>query len=226
MENRTKEQQLTLFADRTSTSKMLSNQLRQYFSTFANALTTIVKELGLRGTQMATAQCEAISMRLVKVAAAMVVSTRRYRLSVSSAYPWPSLFARVLANVRAFERAPIVSALGRPPPAQGFFTRLIRGQRRRCTPYHERHHHVVIGYVRSRGTGRRGNRAARVAKRLQNGAHHRRCRTQRDQRRNLGHPITSPMPPCYRNQRIHTRGEICRLIRAATCRVRLQQNSC
>ncbi len=50
MENRNKEQQLALFADRTSTSKLHSNQLRLYFSTFANALMTIVKEVGLRGT--------------------------------------------------------------------------------------------------------------------------------------------------------------------------------
>ena len=117
IENRIKEQQLAPFADRTSTSEMRSNQLRLYFSTFTNALMTIVKEVELRGTQMATAQCETIRMRLVKIATVMVVSTRRYRLSFSSAYPWPALFARVLANVRAFERAPIVSAPGRPPPA-------------------------------------------------------------------------------------------------------------
>ena len=119
MENRIKEQQLALFADRTSTSMMRSNQLRLYFSTFANALMTIVKEVGLRGTQMATAQCQTFCMRLVKIATVMVVSTRRYRLSIPSAYPWPSLFTRVLANVRVFERAPMVSAPVRPPLSCG-----------------------------------------------------------------------------------------------------------
>ncbi len=119
MENRNKEQQLALFADRTSTSKLHSNQLRLYFSTFANVLMTTIKERGLRGTEMVSAQCGTIRMRLVKIAAVLVVSTRRYRLSFSSAYPWPSLFARVLANVRAFERAPLVSAPGRSPPACG-----------------------------------------------------------------------------------------------------------
>ncbi len=119
MENRNKEQQLALFADRTSTSKLHSNQLRLYFSTFANVLMTTIKERGLRGTEMVSAQCGTIRMRLVKIAAVLVVSTRRYRLSFSSAYPWPSLFARVLANVRAFERAPMESAPGRSPPAYG-----------------------------------------------------------------------------------------------------------
>ena len=110
MENRIKEQQLSLFADWTSTSRMQSNQLRLYCSTIANAIMTIIKEIALKGTEMATAQCGTIRVRLLKIAAVLRVSTRRYRLSFSSAYPWRSLFARVLANLRAIERAPLLSA--------------------------------------------------------------------------------------------------------------------
>ena len=118
MENRIKEQQLSLFADRTSTSRMQSNQLRLYCSTIANAIMTIIKEIALKGTEMATAQCGTIRVKLLKVAAVLRVSTRRYRLSFSSAYPWRSLFARALANLRAIERAPLLSAPRRGPPAR------------------------------------------------------------------------------------------------------------
>ena len=118
MENRIKEQQLSLFADRTSTSRMQSNQLRLYCSTIANAIMTIIKEIALKGAEMATAQCGTIRVKLLKVAAVLRVSTRRYRLSFSSAYPWRSLFARVLANLRAIERALLLSAPRRGPPAR------------------------------------------------------------------------------------------------------------
>src|SRR5262249_18394311 len=58
MENRIKEQQLALFADRTSTELMRSNQLRLYFSTFAYQLMQGLRRLGLKGTEMAQAQCQ------------------------------------------------------------------------------------------------------------------------------------------------------------------------
>jgi len=64
MENRIKEQQLWLFADRTSTGKMRANQLRLYFSSVAYMLMQALRRLGLKGTKMATAQCNTIRLKL------------------------------------------------------------------------------------------------------------------------------------------------------------------
>lgn len=117
MENRIKEQQLDLFADRTSTTKMRSNQLRLFFSAFAHVLMARLKEWGLQGTEMAAAQCGTIRVRLFKIAAVVRRSVRRFKLALSSSYPWQRLFARVVANLRAM--APVVNTPARPPPACG-----------------------------------------------------------------------------------------------------------
>ena len=95
------EQQLELFADRTSTSKMRSHQLRRYFSVMAHERMTRVKKWGLKGTRMASAQWGTIRARLFKIAVVIYRSVRRFKVALSSSYPWPSWFARVLANVRA-----------------------------------------------------------------------------------------------------------------------------
>lgn len=115
MENRIKEQQLELFADRTSTSEMRSNQLRLYFSAFAHAIMARIKEQGLHGTEMASAQRGTIRTRLFKIAAVVRVSVRRCKLALSSTYPWQPLFERVLANLRA--AVPAIPELVHPPPA-------------------------------------------------------------------------------------------------------------
>ena len=114
MENRLKEQQQTLFADRTSTSMMQSNQLRLYFSTVANTLMTIIKTVGLQGTAMAKAQCGTIRVRLLKIAALVMVSVRRVRLYFPKTYPWQQLFARVLSNLRGAAHATTVGARASP----------------------------------------------------------------------------------------------------------------
>ena len=69
MENRIKEQQLDLFADRTSAATMRANQLRLYMSTMAYTLLAGLRRLGLKDTAMATAQCGTIRRRLLKIAA-------------------------------------------------------------------------------------------------------------------------------------------------------------
>ena len=69
MENRIKEQQLMLFAARTSTKKMHSNQVRLYFSSLAYVLVQALRRLGLVGTVMAKAQCDTIRLRLFKIGA-------------------------------------------------------------------------------------------------------------------------------------------------------------
>lgn len=100
MENRIKEQQLDLFADRTSTGVMRSNQLRLYFSTFAYTLLETFRRLGLKGTRMARAQCGTIRLRLLKIGALIRVSVRRLVIALSSGCPDADLFARVWTNLR------------------------------------------------------------------------------------------------------------------------------
>ena len=100
MENRIKEQQLDLFADRTSAATMRSNQLRLYFSSFAYLLLHHVRRVGLRGTELARAQCGTIRLKLLKIGALVSVSVRRIRLRMASGYPHPHLFWQVLANLR------------------------------------------------------------------------------------------------------------------------------
>ena len=101
MENRIKEQQLDLFSDRTSTNTMRANQLRVYFSAFAYILVTTIRQFGLAGTGMATAQCGTIRTRLFKIAGAIRVSVRRVALSLSSVYPLQELFLCVVENLQA-----------------------------------------------------------------------------------------------------------------------------
>ena len=99
MENRIKEQQLALFADRTSTTLMRSNQLRLYFSTFAYQLLQGLRRLGLKGTEMAQAQCQTIRLKLLKIGAQIRVTVRRVYLSLATGYPFRAFFARVYANL-------------------------------------------------------------------------------------------------------------------------------
>jgi hypothetical protein len=102
MENRIKEQQLMLFADRTSTATLRANQLRLYFSSFAYVLLAALRRLGLAGTELARAQCDTIRLKLLKVGAQLKITVRRIRLSLSASYPHQALFTRVCANLQAF----------------------------------------------------------------------------------------------------------------------------
>ncbi len=102
MENRIKEQQLGLFADRTSSATMRANQLRLYFASFAYVLMHGLRRLGLAGTQHANAQCTTIRLKLLKIAARLRLSVRKVWLSFSEAYPYASDFAQILANLRRY----------------------------------------------------------------------------------------------------------------------------
>lgn len=99
MENRIKEQQLALFADRTSTKLMRSNQLRLYWSTFAYQLMQGLRRFGLKGTEMAQAQCQTIRLKLLKIGAQIRVSVRRVSLSLAAGYPFREIFARAYAQL-------------------------------------------------------------------------------------------------------------------------------
>lgn len=100
MENRIKEQQLHLFADRTSAGTMRSNQLRLWFSSVAYVLMNAFRQFGLKGTEMEQAQCETIRLKLLKVGAQVQLSVRRVFLRLSSGYPYQELFAKVYQNLQ------------------------------------------------------------------------------------------------------------------------------
>lgn len=95
MENRIKEQQLTLFADRTATAAIRSNQLRLYFSSFAYVLVQTLRRLGLQGTELAKAQCDTIRLKLFKIGAQLKVTVRKVWVSFSENYPYRRLFWEV-----------------------------------------------------------------------------------------------------------------------------------
>ena len=109
MENRIKEQQLCLFADRTSTATMRANQLRLYFSSFAYVLLNALRRMGLRGTDLERAQCDTVRLRLLKIGTRVRISVRRIRLSFSEGYPFADLFREVLDNLRAIPLYPDTS---------------------------------------------------------------------------------------------------------------------
>src|SRR5207245_4579061 len=96
-ENRIKEQQLDLFADRTSTAKMWSNQLRLYFSSIAYVLLQTLRRMALAGTELAKAQCGTIRLKLLKIGAQVRVTVRKIWISLAGGYPHAASFARVLA---------------------------------------------------------------------------------------------------------------------------------
>ena len=100
-ENRIKEQQLDLFADRTSTGKMGSNQLRLYFSSIAYVLLQTLRRTALAGTELAKAQCGTIRLKLLKIGAQIRVTVRKVWVSLSEGYPHAALFAQVLATLEA-----------------------------------------------------------------------------------------------------------------------------
>ena len=102
MENRIKEQQMDMFADRTSTSHMTSNQLRLWFSTFAYMLVSRLRAEALQGTRMAKATVGSIRLHLMKIAAQVTVSVRRIHVRLASACPAADVFAEAYRKLRQF----------------------------------------------------------------------------------------------------------------------------
>ena len=99
MENRIKEQQLYLFADRTSAHSMRANQLRLWFSSVAYTLLQVIRQFGLQGTKLARARCDTIRLKLLKIGASVRVTVRRVWLSMAESCPYQQLFAAVYANL-------------------------------------------------------------------------------------------------------------------------------
>lgn len=97
MENRIKECQLDLFADRTFCHTMRSNQLRLWFASFAYVLVSALRRLGLSGTKLADATCGTIRLKLLKIGAQVKVSVRRVLFSMASAFPYVHEYAAACA---------------------------------------------------------------------------------------------------------------------------------
>ena len=100
MENRIKECQLDLFADRTSTTTMAANQLRLWFSSFAYVLMQALRRIALPHTELAQATCGTIRLKLLKIGARVTVSVRRIKIAIASACPYQSEFALAHARLR------------------------------------------------------------------------------------------------------------------------------
>jgi hypothetical protein len=99
MENRIKEQQLHLFADRTSAQTMRANQVRLFFSSIAYVLLEAMRRLGLADTELACAQCQTIRLKLLKIGALVRVTVRKVWVKLSSSSPYAEVFRRVHANL-------------------------------------------------------------------------------------------------------------------------------
>jgi len=110
MENRIKEQQMCLFADRTSCATMRANQLRLWMSSVAYLLLVALRQFGLQGTAMSHARCDTIRLKLLKIGALVRTTVRRVWISLSESCPYQRLFAQAFENLQRW----------RPPlPASG-----------------------------------------------------------------------------------------------------------
>ncbi len=104
MENRIKECQLDLFADRTSAHTMQANQLRLWFASAAYVLLCALRRIGLEGTVFATATCGTIRLKLLKIGALVRTNVRRVKIATASASPSQNEWGLAYAALqRAFD---------------------------------------------------------------------------------------------------------------------------
>ena len=101
MENRIKECQLDLMADRTPATTMRANQLRLWFASMAYVLMCALRRIALAGTQLASATCGTIRLKLLKIGAQVTVSVRRVKFAFASACPFQDIFAAACDRLRA-----------------------------------------------------------------------------------------------------------------------------
>jgi hypothetical protein len=109
-ENRIKEQQLGLFADRTSCHDFLSNQFRVLLSAAAYVLMETLRRVGLAGTQLARAQVGTIRLKLLKIGGRIVRSVRRIVVHLASGCPMQEVFRTVLDQLREWRCASLGSS--------------------------------------------------------------------------------------------------------------------
>ncbi len=106
MENRIKEQQLMLFADRTSCHRFAANQFRLLLSAAAYVLVEAVRRLALAGTALARAQVSTIRLRLFKIAGLVQVSVRRVLVRLARGFPLRELFGAALRRLQGVVSEP------------------------------------------------------------------------------------------------------------------------
>jgi len=99
MENRIKECQLHLFADRTSTATMRANQLRLWFASFAYVMLAALRRIGLEGTDLADATCQSLRLKLLKIGALVRISVRRVHISMASSHPFQTAWRLAQARL-------------------------------------------------------------------------------------------------------------------------------
>jgi hypothetical protein len=109
MENRIKEQQLCLFADRTSCRTMRANQLRLWLSSAAYVLLQTLREHGLKDTLLATARCDTIRLKLLKIGVIIRISVRRVWFSLAQSCPYQARFQQVSDNLCRCDAHPTAS---------------------------------------------------------------------------------------------------------------------
>jgi hypothetical protein len=110
MENRIKECQLDLFADRTSAATMRANQLRLWFYSMAYVLLCALRRIGLHDTDFANATCGTIRLKLLKIGALVRISVRRIRIAMASACPSAQIWGLAARRLS-------LAALARAPPS-------------------------------------------------------------------------------------------------------------
>ena len=101
MENRIKECQLDLYADRPSAATMRANQLRLWLASFAYILLCAVRRIALHHTPFANAGCATIRLKLLKIGALVRVSVRRIKIAMASGYPTAELWGRAAIRLNA-----------------------------------------------------------------------------------------------------------------------------
>jgi Transposase DDE domain group 1 len=112
MENRIKEQQLYLFADRTSCQTLRANQIRLALSTVGYVVLRSLREFGLKGTPLEVAQADTIRLKLLKIGAVVRVTVRKVWIALSEAYPWRALFGQVYDQLTCWRTAPPIVSSG------------------------------------------------------------------------------------------------------------------
>jgi hypothetical protein len=102
MENRIKECQLDLMADRTSAATLRANQLRLWFASLAYVLVEATRRLALRHTELENATAGTIRLKLLKIGALVRLSVRRIKVAIASSCPTQTVFALAHARLRNF----------------------------------------------------------------------------------------------------------------------------
>jgi hypothetical protein len=106
-ENRIKEQQLGLFADRTSCHAFAANQFRVLLSAAAYVLVETLRRVGLAGTELACAQVPTIRLKLLKIGGRIVRSVRRIVVHLASGFPLRQTFRTILSQLRDWRCLPV-----------------------------------------------------------------------------------------------------------------------